>query len=177
MDIFRRPLLHHFKLIILLLLLQRTLSNSPTNDDLDDELYQIIHASKNSTLWTTARSRAARSIQQSNGTERTLWGELLEQCSKKTSFSCVKTGMFRYLDRSLEVRDDVEMSEDLFFRRNSNKYNGVCENSEEERERCSKYYMERLSLLEGSPQKNEIPENSENTTTETGKPGLTRGIT
>lgn len=85
--------------------------------------------------------------------------------------------MFRYLDRSLEVRDDVELSEDIFFRRNLNKYNGVCENSEEERERCSKYYMERLSLLEGSPQKNEIPENSENNTNETGTLGLTRGIT
>lgn len=156
MDIPKMPRLPHLKLIMLLLLLQRTFSESTVSDDLDDELYDIIHYARNTSLWTAdARSaRTARSVPaESNSTDPSLWGELIQQCRTKTSFSCVKTSMFRYLDRNLEIRDDVRVSEDVAFRRNSNKYYGVCENSEDEKERCSRYYMERLNLVD---QKNRV---------------------
>jgi len=158
----KSPLLHHLKLIILLLLLQRTLSQSQTNDDIDDELYYIIHSSQNLSLWSTAHSRTARSVEEPivNATETSLWGELVDQCRTTTKFSCVRAGVFRYLDKSLEVKEDVGVTGDLWFRKNSNRYNGVCENSADEMERCSRYYMEKLSMQPES-KGNEIPESSD----------------
>ncbi|KAK6618657.1 hypothetical protein RUM43_013048 [Polyplax serrata] len=167
----RKPGSFLCQLVILAVFLRGTMqTTSPekeeTNaDDFDEELYSVINSVRDGSLWTN--SRRVRSIELSdnntNGTngnwsitDNSLWNDLWWECKRKPSFSCIRTGVFKYLDKSLERTNDVSLTDSLFFRKNNNKINGFCENSEEEKDNCLRYNIEKSKVMagetsEGSP--------------------------
>lgn len=156
-----RRFLQHVKLIAVIVLIQTAFAQSETkNDDFDEELYSVIHSVRDGSLWT--RSRHARSLSEilppSNRTisDNSLWNDLMYECRKRTSFSCIKSGVFKYLDKSLEMNHDVEVTDSLFFIRNANKYNGYCENSDDGKSMCEKYYQEKMKIMSSNKEDNEI---------------------
>lgn len=155
------PTTNNLKLIILLLLIQTTLSLSKTeNDEFDEELYSVIDSVRDGSLWT--KHRHVRSVEQPSNnqtfsfSDNSLWNDLWFECGKRTSFACIKSGVFKYLDKSLEINHDVEITDQLWFRRNTNKYNGYCENSDEGKDSCLKYNQEKQKLLEASDKKSKV---------------------
>lgn len=156
-----RRFLQHVKLIALIILIQAAFVYSETNaDDFDEELYSVIHSVRDGSLWS--RSRHVRSLSEiqppSNRTisDNSLWNDLMYECRKRTSFSCIKSGVFKYLDKSLEINHDVEITDSLLFRKNANKYNGYCENSEDGKDMCDRYNKEKLKILSDNKEENEI---------------------
>lgn len=122
-------------------------------DDFDEELYSVIASVKDGSLWDN--QRVARSVQNNFTTgnevfsDNVLWNDLWFECQKKASFSCIRTGMFKYLDKSLEWKNNLVLTDSLSFLKNKNKVNGECENSEEGKERCLRYDEENLKVKGG----------------------------
>ena len=161
-----RRFLQHVKLIAVIVLLQTAFAQSETkNEDFDEELYSVIHSVRDGSLWS--RSRHARSLSEihppSNRTisDNSLWNDLMYECRKRTSFSCIKSGVFKYLDKSLEINHDVEVTDSLLFIRNANKYNGYCENSEDGKNMCDKYNQEKMKIISNNNEDNEINSDSD----------------
>ncbi|EEB18005.1 conserved hypothetical protein [Pediculus humanus corporis] len=137
------------------------------DDDFDEELYSVIYSVRDDdgSLWSNSRKIRSIDINRystssnttSNNytlTDNSLWNDLWFECKKKPSFTCVRTGVFKYLDKSLDNSKDLRLTDSLFFRGNKNKYNGFCENTEEEMEKCLKYNEEKLKITKVADSEN-----------------------
>ena len=138
------------------------------DDDFDEELYSVIYSVRDDdgSLWSNSRKIRSIDINRystssnttSNNhtlTDNSLWNDLWFECKKKPSFTCVRTGVFKYLDKSLDNSKDLRLTDSLFFRGNKNKYNGFCENTEEEMEKCLKYNEEKLKITKVADSEND----------------------
>ncbi|XP_039275532.1 uncharacterized protein LOC111053609 isoform X2 [Nilaparvata lugens] len=65
---------------------------------------------------TTVDTAVNRSLYQENE----LWDGLMQNCGQKTTFSCVQTNIYGFLERSLQ--SDFYVTDGFFFKKNENKY-------------------------------------------------------
>lgn len=166
-----RSLLFRGFLAIFFLFLQANSSRSEEemeNDDFDDELYSVIHSVRDGSLWSNSRKIRSidvnRTIDHETFTDNSLWNDLWHECRRKASFSCIRTGVFKYLDKSLDRPGNFSLTDSLFFRSNKNKVNGFCENSDEGKEKCLRYNMEKSKVVgadDAEPEKKKVQEKSE----------------
>lgn len=166
MEWIRQSLRRGALIVLLLLFVQR----SSAKDDFDEELYSVIDSYRDGSLWTKVRHARSVDAQETPRNEsfsdNSLWNDLWYRCKKKPSFSCIKSGVFKYLDKNLDGPDDLEVTDHLFFRKNKNKYDDYCEDSEDEKQRCLKYNEEKLKISDTEDKENEIGASDETSTAE-----------
>lgn len=96
--------------------------------------FSAVHCDITSSTTTQANNNSSDVPGKRFVSGNTLWDNLLSECSKKTSFSCIQSNVYSYLKEQLVYPEDVNVTEGLFFRKNKVDYSKYSEEMNREQE-------------------------------------------